>query len=84
MTWNVACWSILTKIVSFQPVLAQFFLALWWPKNLVKMGFGGILRTMQGTNVPKCDMLVYPDHLQKWIDFGQYSSNFRPYGSQKT
>ena len=39
-------------------------LALWWPKNLVKLGFLHVLRKLHEPNRPKFGMQVYLDHDQ--------------------
>ena len=40
---------------------------LWWPKNLVKLGFLSILRGTHGRIGLKCGMLMYPDQFHKWF-----------------
>ena len=63
MAWNFACWCILTT------VRTDLFMALFW-LNGSNLGFPGISWRTDGGNGLKYGMLVYPDHLQNWLNYG--------------
>ena len=54
-----------SRSVDFPPFGAT--LTLWNGSNL---GFPGISRRTHGGNGLKFCMLMYPDHLQNWLDYG--------------
>ena len=78
MAWNFTCWCILTTfrsnkiIVSISHGLLIFLiLALFWFSETGQIcGFWAFPQKMHRGNGLKFCMLMYPDHLQNWLDLG--------------
>ena len=68
MVWNVTWWCILTSSKNHSIWVSIDAKSSGGQKNLMKLGFPGILRKMYGRNGLKYGMLMYPDH----TDFGHY------------
>ena len=61
-------------------LLIFLILALFWlSKKRSNLGFPGISQRTHGRNGLKFCMLIYPDHLQKWL--GSWSVDFCNFGS---
>ena len=50
--------------------LVKFTVSGHFLENCSNLGFPGIFWRMHGRNSLKFCMLMYPDHLQNWLDFG--------------
>ena len=74
MAWNVACWYQvhLQKLFDFGHGLLIFlhFAQFWLVEECQIWGFLAFCWGTLGSNGLKSGMLIYPDHLQKWLDFG--------------
>ena len=73
MAWNVSRWCILTtfRTVHGHGLLIFVILALFWLSEMGQIwGFRAISWRTHGGNGLKYCMLLYPDHLQNWLDYG--------------
>ena len=69
MSWNLACWCILTTFKSnYSLVMVCWFSSFWWQWNRSNVGVLCILWRMHGRNGLKFGMQMYPNHLQNWLD----------------
>ena len=76
MAWNVIWWCILTTSRNYFILVTVCWFSYichnFDEAKLVRFGFQilGIVWIMHGKNGLKCEMLMYPDRLQKLFDFG--------------
>ena len=76
MAWNVLWWCILTTSRNYLILVTVCWFSYichnFDEAKLVRFGFQilGIVWIMHGKNGLKCEMLMYPDRLQKLFDFG--------------
>ena len=72
---NMAFWCILTTLRTDFDVIRVCWYSTFWQNlsfvNWSDMGFLSIFWVTHERTILKFGMLMYPDHLQYWIDFGQ-------------
>ena len=73
MAWNVTCWCILTTLETDSILVSLSIFLIWRRFDLLKqekMWFPGIFVRTHGRNELNLNMLMYPEHLQNWLEFG--------------